>query len=592
MAEKLADFKISVDIEKKDDLLLFGDAIGNIEKRVWTTSEAMIYLKAQVEEYQNKVDKAKVGTQEWQDANQKLKASQEELAHALSSEGRREITVARQEAKKLAESEREAARAAKELERDTKAAGKAASQSSREYEKFARKAVTFLGQYLAIKKTFSAVMGFAAEGEQLARMAQLSGTSAEAIEKLGIALKNYGGSASSASSVLGKLNKQMEDLKFGKGGKLGQAAIRYDLDISAKTPEDMLRNIAKRMEGMGALQQVNMGRMLGLDDSTIMFLQQGLEGVNRELEKAGSLTVFSKEDIENSKKMQRSYREFQERLEQLKATMTRDLLPVFQTLFERLGKLADYLKEHPKLLKALGVAAAVAFGVLSFWLSPVLFTLGAIGAIIALLIDDWAHWKETGEGALKPVWEWLEKIGGQFKGLFSDIAAVIEKFDEWSGASEKIKDVWETIKTLFDKVLGVINKIISGIGGAFGALMVLAQGGSFSEAWDAFKASLEDDEPEIEDDEPEIKTVKGNITYSDKKLNPSSVELGQSYITQANATPLNQMTPTQMTMMNSNNQSQEERTTWNVGQVTINQKNNESAQQTMIDWTSQVNPAF
>lgn len=526
MAEKLADFKISVDIEKNDDLLLFGDAIGNIEKRVWTTSEAMIFLKAQVEEYQNKVDKAKVGTQEWHEANQKLKVSQEELAHALSSEGRREITVARQEAKKLAESEREAARAAKELERDTKAAGKAVSQSSREYEKFARKAVIFLGQYLAIKKTFSAVMGFAAEGEQLARMAQLSGTSAEAIEKLGIALKNYGGSASSASSVLGKLNKQMEDLKFGKGGKLGQAAIRYGLDINAQTPEDMLRNIAKRMEGMGALQQVNMGRMLGLDDSTIMFLQQGLEGVNRELEKAGLLTVFSKEDIENTQKMQRAYREFQQQFEQVKATLTRELLPIFQVLFERLGKLAEYLKEHPNLLKAIGVAATVAFGVLFAWLHPIIALFTAISAGIALIIDDWATFKAGGESALRPIWEWFEKI------------------------LDKIQDI--------KKWLGSIN-------------------------WSKLN-------PKNWFSGDEIQDVEGNVRTFGHKV--SSAELGQAYITQANTTPLNQMTPTQMSIMNNNKKSQEERTIWNVGQVTINQKNNESAQQTMIDWTSQANPAF
>ena len=44
--------------------------------------------------------------------------------------------------------------------------------------------------------------------------------------------------------------------------------------------------------------------------------------------------------------------------------------------------------------------------------------------------------------------------------------------------------------------------------------------------------------------------------------------------------------------MDNNNQEQNQSTVWNVGQVTVNQKNNESAQQTLMDWTANASPAY
>lgn len=563
-----AEIRVNVDLS---GLKTYHDLLDKVANGSMKVKDAQEALEQQVKSYEEELARTKENTLQWIEVDEKLKKAKEELKKAADDEGK---------------GWKAAAEEAKQLTKDEKDAAKEAEKTARQLDKLTRKAVTFLGQYFAIKKSISAVMGFAKEGEELSRMAQLSGTSAESIEKLGIALKNYGGSASSASSTLGKLNRQMEDLKFGKKNNLYQVAIQYGLDLNAKTPEDMLRNIAKRMEGMGSLQQVNMGRKLGLDDATIMMLQQGLEGVNRELEKAGKLTVFSKEDIENANKMNRAYREFQAQFEKIKAVITRDLLPIFQTLFERLGKLADYLREHPKLLKAIGITAAVVFGGLLFWLHPILFTIGMIAAGIALLIDDWAHWKETGEGALKPIWEWLEKIGGQFKGLFDDIVNLLKKWDDWAHTSEKLKGIWEGIKGLFNSIWNLVMKIMNGVGGVVAALMTLSQGGSMKDAWKAFKASVSDDEPEEKKGKKVIR-LKGHI------IKPkSSQELGQDYITMANSTPVNTMTPAQMTMMNNNNQEQNQSTIWNVGQVTVNQKNNESAQQTLMDWTANASPAY
>lgn len=418
MAESLADFYIKFKVDGED---AWDNIIEGIKSGAISSQKAIDKLTiAQVELF-NSLEKLKEGTEEYKETQEKAYKVSELLDRAKTDEGKEALRVAEIYRKEAIPAQKEATKAAEEHEKELK--------------KLARSAVGFLGQYFAIKKTFSAVMGFAKEGEELARLADLSGMSAQSIERLGIALKNYGGSASSASSTLSKLNKQMEDLKFGKGGKLGEAAVRYGLDVNAQSPEQMLLNIAKRMEGLGATQQVAMGKMLGLDNATLLLVTQGVEGVRKELEKASELQVFSKEDIENSQKLNRAYRELEQRWNQLKSVLNRGLLPVFQVIIERLSKITKYFKENPEQIKTLATVAGVAFGALFVALSPFTALFAAIGAGIALLIDDFVAFKQGGEAALKPVWEWLDVILGTIKGIATAFYDVGQGLGKLAGAA-------------------------------------------------------------------------------------------------------------------------------------------------------------
>lgn len=478
----------------------FYDMLDKVAEKGMSAQEAIAVLDGQVKQYEQELSKCTKNTAQWIEADERLKKSKEELNKALSSEGKAAFQAAQQEAKQLAQDQKEAAKAADEHEK--------------KLNRLAKSAVGFLGQYFAIKKTFSAVMGFAKEGEELARLADLSGMSAQGIERLGIALKNYGGSASSASATLSKLNQQMQDLRFGKGGKLGQVAIRYGLNLNVSTPEQMLLNIAKRMEGLGATQQLAMGRMLGLDNATMLLVQQGVEGVRKELEKASELSVFSKEDIENTQKLNRAYRELEQRFNQLKAVLNRGLLPIFQVIIERLSKITKYFKEHPEQLKTIATIATVAFGALFVTFSPFTALFAAIGAGIALLVDDFVAFKQSGESALKPIWEWLDVIWGTIKGIITSFYDLGQGIGKFAGT--------------------VVGKVLDFFGG-------------------------------------------GN--------KPTSAEIGAQQIAAADSFAGNTMTSSSIANSYLSNQTSQS-TAWNIGQVTVMQKNNESSKQTTLDWAS------
>lgn len=168
-------------------------------------------------------------------------------------------------------------------EKETKGAADKLGESNdnlvKKNAQLAKSVTGLISTYFGFKKILSEVFQFAGGGEDLLLMANNAGVGAEQLERYGIALKNYGGGLSSAASTLSNLNQQMQDLRFGKGGAIQEAAIRYGISVHGKnglaTGEEMLYNIARRMESLGHAEQLDLGRKLGLDPSTIALLQGG-----------------------------------------------------------------------------------------------------------------------------------------------------------------------------------------------------------------------------------------------------------------------------------------------------------------------------
>lgn len=351
------------------------------------------------------------------------------------------------------------------------------------------KHVAVLGsQFIAIKKIFGGVLDFSTQAENISRMAQMANVSTDAIQDLGKALENYGGSASSASSTLAKLNKQLFDLRMGKGGALAKVVMQYGLDTSAKSPEQMLLNISKRMQSMSALQQVNFGRALGLDEPTIMLLQQGVEGVRKELEKAKELRVFEKEDIENSIKLQRNWRELQGILKQISSIFLRFIQPIVEKVIGYLNDIAKMIREHPNLIKKV----AIAIGGIMALMSPLSLAFTAI----ALVVDDIATYLKGGESYTKDILDTLQEIFDidwtTFKIGFNSIKEGVENLKEFLKESKAVQLTWEFIKGFIGGVWDFVMKIVNGLGGILAAMQVKLSGGSWSEAYEAFKGSFED----------------------------------------------------------------------------------------------------
>lgn len=199
------------------------------------------------------------------------------------------------------------------------------------------KIIKALAPVVGLAALFNRTLSFASQAEEMSYLAQNTGMAVEKFQALAIAAENYGGSAEGIAGSLQGLNTNLQNMKFGKGGGgVEEAAITYGINLYGEnglaTAEELLMNVAERFESLDSMQQLDLGQRLGLDEGTIRLLQTGVENVQNELARGAKYSLFSKEDIENSRQFQRTMRDIKLGLSQIFGIVARSLLPAFPGL--------------------------------------------------------------------------------------------------------------------------------------------------------------------------------------------------------------------------------------------------------------------
>lgn len=351
-----------------------------------------------------------------------------------------------------------------ELENATDEAGKsvdnlgnAAQKSAKNFMLLASKVAAVAGPLIVLKNAFN----FATQGEEILFMAQSANIAADSFQRLANASKMFGGWPESAAGVLRGLNTQIQNMKFGQGSAVQEAAIRYGVSLHGAnglaSPEELLENIARRMETLDPVAQWDVSRMIGLDDATIRLLQGGVAGLRKEMELASKYTVFSKEDLENAWRFERTLREVKMAFDALWAEVSRSLLPILQEVGETGIKVINYFREHADFIKGglLAISAILAGiavkSVIAF--APfygVAALVAGIAAAFVLLYDDFMTWAKGGESALGFLWSILVEIGKLFQDMPDWLKDALSYLLEMTNPLKMLQNTAEAI----GKILG------------------------------------------------------------------------------------------------------------------------------------------
>lgn len=331
------------------------------------------------------------------------------------------------------------------------------------------KIIKALAPVVGLAALFNRTLSFASQAEEMSYLAQNTGMAVEKFQALAIAAENYGGSAEGIAGSLQGLNTNLQNMKFGKGGGgVEEAAITYGINLYGEnglaTAEELLMNVAERFESLDSMQQLDLGQRLGLDEGTIRLLQTGVENVQNELARGAKYSLFSKEDIENSRQFQRTMRDIKLGLSQIFGIVARSLLPAFSWVAEKIKIGINYILENggtvqgiftvlATILTALAVKSALAFLPFKLGVAAIVAVAAAIGLLIDDIVNFWqgnesligtfieavkvvfgALWDFIKEG-FQSVFDWLgnTKIGKLVKGLFGG------KESEGTDADPKVK---------------------------------------------------------------------------------------------------------------------------------------------------------
>lgn len=341
----------------------------------------------------------------------------------------------------------------KELKRiDDAASGVSKSQegsakSSQKAEKgimgLKKEVMKALAPLAAFGVVVNRTINFAKQGEGLLFMANSAAVAAESFTALAMAAERIGGSREGMAGSLASLSSGLMGIRRGEENGITQAAMYYGVRFygpnGLASPEEMLENIARAMEGKSVAEQMDMGRMLGLDEGTIRLLQRGVAGLRKEMELAQKYNPFDEKALKDIQDFQYLLRELKAAFGMLVGQLARDLLPNFKAWGEVARDALDYLIEHTDEVKvALGGLALATLAALGPWF--------LIGGVLALLLDDFITFAKGGESALEPLWKVVMAIKD---GLVS--------IGEWIDAHPLAKKVYGAAKDALNPFSGLKN---------------------------------------------------------------------------------------------------------------------------------------
>jgi len=206
---------------------------------------------------------------------------------------------------------------------------------------------------------------------------------------------------------------------------------------------DVLPELADKMAGLSKGESMGMGRKLGLDEGTIMLLQQGRREVEAQIKQQKEMGTVTAEQAKQAG-------EFNDALDQLSMNFRgmflnvgSSLIPAFKWVIEVFDTMSKFFRKHSDFITGLFIALGAA--VMFFLVPPLLTAAGAALAAMApfLLI-----------GAVVAV------VAGAFALLYDDV------MNFRAGNESMIGDLYAKYP--------VVKSLIDGISEAFGTMKVVA----------------------------------------------------------------------------------------------------------------------
>ena len=305
----------------------------------------------------------------------------------------------------------------------------------------------------------ASVVAQAAATDELGKFSDRLGLNIEQVSSWGRAVARSGGSMEGFRGSVENLNDNLSELAYTGGGPAAEAFAR--LGITAADSEgrikgvfDLLPEIATQFEGLSQAQSVELGKKLGLDQATILVLQQGRQALEAQLQKQKELGIATEEDAAIAETFNHAMKDLQQVFGSLSREVGAFLLPAMSEILAAFGGVVQFLRDHKELVVGFFVAvagiltgvylpAAIAAAAATIAANAPLIllvgTITAISAAFALLYDDIQNFLQGNDSLI-----------GQFT-------------QRWPFIGDLIRGIVDIAKEFFS----IFQQIASFVGGAF-----------------------------------------------------------------------------------------------------------------------------
>lgn len=399
--------------------------------------------------------------------------------------------------------------AGKDAAKGVDASAAAAAKGSESFSGLVKGVGAALGAYLGWKAIASTSLQAALDTDVIGKFSEALGYNIEEVDAWGEAAVRNGGSAEAFRSSIQGLDSSLTEMKLTGGG--GVAETFAQLGISAQDAEgkmkgafDLLPEIASSFEGLSKQESANLGAKLGLDQGTILLLQQGRVAVDDLVEKQRQLGGRTKEGYKASAEFNDALADTRRMFTGITDSGNQVFLPFLTKMLGGLQSIVAWAKEHKTFVAAFFIAVAGA--VTAFYLPAMIqaaiattaatwpfiligAAIVALGVIFAALYEDvkaYLGGQESFVGSLGEKYAWFGKL---LDATIAGVSRIIKTFSEFGsemfnnlgaslnwigdifssifgGAAAEMGDMSDTMEAIVDfliKLFTGLGDIIAGV---------------------------------------------------------------------------------------------------------------------------------
>ena len=309
----------------------------------------------------------------------------------------------------------------------------------------------------------SKVFDTASNVDTIGKFSQTLGFNIAQLDAWGAATKRNGGSAEAFRGTVESLQGSLQDISITGGGEIINTLAMIGVQATdsggrIKSAFEVLPEIAEAFKGMSTEQSFAFGKRLGLDQGTILTLQQSRFEIDSLIERQKSLSGVTKEGYEAAALFNDQWADTKTAFNALWMTSNSTILPLFQSILKGLESTAVWVRDNSTLVEGffIGVggvitaiylpaivaaAAATLIAIAPFVLIGA--AIAAVGVVVAVLYEDIKAWVNGSQSAI-----------GELLGSFEDLKAKISS--ALDGAFDSITEQWKNFMDLLD---GTSSKI-------------------------------------------------------------------------------------------------------------------------------------
>ena len=276
----------------------------------------------------------------------------------------------------------EAKKTTDDLDKTIRATTQDTEKSGKAFVQLIRAAAGFIGVGVAAHKVLAGIAGANDYALKLGDASRALGVNAADLDAWGNAVKRNGGTVEGFQQSLRGLAQH-----FGTSSKVALAA---------------LPKLADAFHRLGSFRSLQYGKMLGLDEATILLLQQGRREVEDVVRRQKELGTVTQVNIEDAQKYRQAQVSLDTAFRTLYLTLAHEVIPIFTEGYKKITPLLEYLVKHKDLVIGafIGIgAAAVVLAAPFVVANAAVITLSAgIVALIglfALLFEDFKYYNEN-----------------------------------------------------------------------------------------------------------------------------------------------------------------------------------------------------